>query len=140
MTSYREARERVVEMDKECLVGLGRSDITVIEYIPPHGFYLALFMTVSATLIAFSTRSIFEEGGYVSALVPGAFLRFCWIIQPFVFYPMLVIHGAEAYHMARGRLTKHSVNVRSRIWWQWLGSTFIEGVGSFDRQVGSMKV
>ena len=32
MTSYREARERVVEMDKECVSALGRSDITISQY------------------------------------------------------------------------------------------------------------
>jgi len=133
MTSYREARERVVEMDKECVGGLGRSDITVMEYIPPHGPYLIGFVVVSVTFIAFSMRSNFEKGGYIAAVVPSGFASFCWTIQPFVLYPMLVIHLVEAYHMARGRLTKHSVNIRSGVWWQWLGSTFIEGVGSFNR-------
>lgn len=134
MTSYREARERVVEMDKECLAGLGRSDITVTKYISPHGAYLVSFVVISITFIAYSTRANFEDGGYLAAIVPSVFARFSRTIQPFVFYPMLAIHSAEAYHMARGRLAKHSVNVRSKVWWQWLGTTFIEGVGSFSRQ------
>jgi hypothetical protein len=35
--------------------------------------------------------------------------------------------------MATGRLRKHSVNMQTGVWWQWLGSTFIEGFGSFKR-------
>lgn len=135
MTSYREARERVVEMDKECLAGLKRSSVTVSEYIPPHGLYLVLFVVVSVTFVAFSTRTNFERGGYVAAVVPNAFASFCWTIQPFILYPMMLIHAAETYHMATGRLRKHSVNMRSKVWWQWLATTFIEGVGSYNRQV-----
>lgn len=133
MTSYREARERVVEMDKECLAGLNRSDITVNEFLPAHGPYLAGFIVVTVTFIAFSTRRNFDRDGYVAAVVPSGFSQFFWTIQPFVLYPMLVIHILESFHMATGRLRKHNVNVRSKIWWQWLGTTFIEGVGSFNR-------
>ena len=133
MTSYREARERVVQMDKDCLAGLNRSDITVKEYIPPSGLYLMSFIIISTTFLAFSSRSNFKAGGLLATILPSAFARFCWTIQPFVLYPMLVIHSLEAYHMATGRLRKHSVNMQTGVWWQWLGSTFIEGFGSFRR-------
>lgn len=133
LTSFREVRERVVQMDKDCLAGLSRSDITVQEFVPSHGPYLALFLTVTATFVAFSTRANFESGGLVAAFVPKAFAHFCWTIQPFVFYPMVLIHGCEAYYMATGRLRRHSVNMRSKTWWQWVGTTFIEGVGAFNR-------
>ncbi|KAL1305124.1 hypothetical protein AAFC00_002051 [Neodothiora populina] len=133
LTSYREARERVVQMDKDCLVALNRSNITVKKYIPPHGRYAILFAIVTITFAAFSMRSNFSPDGYVATYIHAGFARFCWAVQPLVMYGMLVIHSSEAYHMATGRLRKHSVNMRSKIWWQWLYSTFIEGVGSFDR-------
>lgn len=120
-------------MDKDCLEGLNRSEITVKEYIPPHGAYLALFILVATTFVVFSRRSNFEAGGYVAAVVPSAFARFCWKVQPYVLYGMMVIHAAETYHMATGRLRKHSVNMRSKAWWQWMGTCFIEGVGSYKR-------
>ena len=133
MTSFREARERVVEMDKECVAALGRSDITVKEFIPPYGFYLASFVVICVTLVSFSMRSNFAAEGTIAQFVPEGFRRFCWAIQPFLFYPMVILHAAEMVTMGRGRLVKHNVNMRNPIYWQWLGTTFIEGIGSFNR-------
>ncbi|KAH0125964.1 hypothetical protein KCU67_g17526, partial [Aureobasidium melanogenum] len=66
-------------------------------------------------------------------MVPNSFARFCWTIQPFIWYGMLAIHGAETWYMARGRLRKHNINIRSRVWWLWTATTFIEGVGAYNR-------
>lgn len=88
MTSYREARERVVQMDRECVAGLKRSDITVKKYIPPHGHYWILFVVVTVTLTAFSMRGNFAPDGYLAIYVHGGFARFCWRVQPLVFYGM----------------------------------------------------
>ncbi|KAH0060422.1 hypothetical protein KCU96_g20762, partial [Aureobasidium melanogenum] len=57
MSSFREARERLVQMDKECIEALDRSDITIKEFIAPTGLYLVLFVIVSTTLVAFRTRT-----------------------------------------------------------------------------------
>lgn len=135
MGSFREARERLVQMDKDCLQALGRSDITIKEFVAPTGPYLVGFVVVLTTFLAFSFRGNFEAGSIISAVLPTRFARFCWTIQPFVLYPMLVIHSVESWHMARGRLRKHNVNVRDRVWWLWMGTTFIEGVGSYNRLV-----
>ncbi|KAI4719280.1 hypothetical protein E4T48_04450 [Aureobasidium sp. EXF-10727] len=133
MTSFREARERLVQMDKECVEALGRSDITVKEFLAPTGVYLVSFIVISATFVAFRSRGNFEAGSAIAAVVPGAFARFCWTIQPFIWYGMLSIHSLETWHMARGRLRKHNVNIRSRVWWSWMATTFIEGVGAYNR-------
>lgn len=133
MTSFRDARERLVQMDRECLKALDRSDITIKEYLAPTGWYLALFILVSTVFVAFRTRGNFEAGSIIAAIVPGSFARFCWTIQPFIWYGMLAIHGAETYHMSNGRLKKHNVNIRSQVWWLWMGTTFIEGVGAYNR-------
>ncbi|KAG9965685.1 hypothetical protein KCU61_g1292, partial [Aureobasidium melanogenum] len=133
MSSFREARERLVQMDKECIEALDRSDITIKEFIAPTGLYLVLFVIVSTTLAAFRTRTNFESGSFISAMVPNSFARFCWTIQPLIWYGMLAIHGAETWYMARGRLRKHNINIRSRVWWLWTATTFIEGVGAYNR-------
>lgn len=135
MASFREGRERLVQMDKECREALDRSDITVKDFLPATGIYLASFVLISAVFLAFGLRSNFEEGSVLSALLPRSFARFCWTVQPFVFYGMLAIHSAETWHMSRGRLRKHNVNIRSRVWWLWMATTFIEGVGSYNRLV-----
>ena len=140
MTSYREARERLVDMDKQCVHALGRSDITVREYTVPRGFYLALFITVCVTLVAFSRKDNFAPGGLIASLVPDAFRRFCSTIQPFLFYGMLALHGAEAVHMGRGRLSKHNVNIRAPVYWLWTADCFVEGVGAYHRSVRNAKI
>jgi hypothetical protein len=140
MASFREARERLVQMDKECIQALDRSDITVKEFQPATGIHLAVFVLVSTTFLAFGSRSNFEQGSLVSAFLTRSFADFCCSIQPLVLYPMLAIHSAEAWHMSRGRLRRHSVNVRSRVWWLWMATTFIEGVGSFNRLVLSCRL
>ncbi|KAF2157788.1 hypothetical protein K461DRAFT_274018 [Myriangium duriaei CBS 260.36] len=131
MSSFRDARERLVVMDKECVAALGRSDITVREWVVPRGVFLALFIIVSTTFIAFSLRSNFAPSGIFAPFLPSFFRRFCHAIQPVVFYGMLAIHASEAVYMARGRLRKHNVNVRSAVYWQWVGDAFIEGFGAF---------
>lgn len=133
MASFREARERLVAMDKECVAALDRSDITIREWQPPYGWYLALFVTVSVTFLAFSTRSNFAPNSLFAAFLPDFFRKFCYAIQPYLLVFLLVVHGAETFTMASGRLKRHNVNIRTLIYWQWVGDTFIEGVGAFNR-------
>lgn len=126
MTSYREARERVVELDKECRKALGHSDVTVKQYIPPNTpMYMTEIAIISATFLAYSQRWWFAAGGPVGHIWP-AFARFSWAIQPWVIGLMVLIHGTEAVHFASSRLLHHSVNPRSRVFWLWAASFFIE--------------
>ncbi|SMR44715.1 unnamed protein product [Zymoseptoria tritici ST99CH_1A5] len=133
MKSYREARERVVQLDKECCQQLNRSDVTVKEYRSPQGFDALVFMVVSATLLAYSQRWWFEKGQVVEAILGSSFARFSWTIQPWLFWFMVALHGAETIYFASAQLSKHSVSARSRIWWLWTGSVFIEGVFAMKR-------
>lgn len=135
MTSYREARDRVVEMDKECVSALGRSDITVKEFLLPYGWHTAEFILVSAVFIGFSMRSNFAPGSILSHYLPLRLLYFCWKIQPSLLTFMLIVHGWETINFASSRLRKHNVKIRSRIYWLWIGTTFIEGISSFKRSV-----
>ena len=133
MSSYREARERAVAMDKESLEGLDKSDITVKEFVPPRGLWILEPLIVAAAFAAYSQRWWFGHGQVVEQYLGSSFAAFCWTIQPWLIFAMLAIHCTEAFWMASKYLRKHSVNVREVIWWQWVFCGFIEGIPSFLR-------
>ncbi|KXT14492.1 hypothetical protein AC579_9575 [Pseudocercospora musae] len=133
MSSYREARERVVELDQECRKALNQSDVTVTQFLPPTGLYALEFLLISATFLAYSRRSWFATGHIVEIVLGPSFAAFSWSIQPWLIGSMLAIHAFEAIYFARNRLRKHSVNVRSPIWWLFMASCFIEGQFLFKR-------
>ena len=136
LTTWSEIRPRVVAMDAEAIDALGRSPITVKKYERPHGFMLVVFVAAFFTYFGFSRRANFEPGSLLfdSILrhVPQ-FANFCWLVQPIVFYPMLILHTGEAIYMAWSRLSKHTVPFGGPLWLSWICSTFIEGYGSFIR-------
>ena len=133
MESLREARERVVEMDKECRDALGKSDITVKEFAPPTGIYALEFAIVAATFLSYSRRYWFEKGQVVERLLGPAFARFSWTIQPWLIVFMVGLHTAEVIYFIRNHLREHSVNIRSLLWWKWVATTFVEGQFAFKR-------
>lgn len=137
MKSFADARARLEEMDQAALKALGRSEMTVKTYVPPLGFMLVVFVACCATYLAFSRRENFLPGavvyeGLMLGYVPG-FARFCYGIQPVLMGLMVSLHAGEAGWMAWERLGRHSVDVGSGLWWAWVGSTFIEGMGAFVR-------
>lgn len=136
MTSWSEARPRVVAIDAEAVKGLGRSSVTVKRYKGPRGWMTVVMVVCVLTFVAFARRGNFLPGSllYDGLLryVPG-FAKFCWMVQPLVFYPMLAGHAVEAVHMERSRLRKHTVRMFSRTWWMWVISNFVEGLGAFVR-------
>lgn len=134
MTSYREARERVVELDKECRRSLGHSDVTVRSYLPPTGLYYSIgFAIIAATFIGYSQRWWFAEEGPVEQYIGSSFAAFSWRIQPYLLAGMLVIHSGEMIYFASRKLTTHSVSVRTSTFWLWVFSSFIEGQLAFKR-------
>ena len=136
LAHWPEVRERVVAMDQEALRGLNRSSITVREYRRPRGFLAVVFVASANTMVWFSQCSNFLPGSflyeYILKHVPN-FARFCYGIQPYVFYPTLAIHISEALWMERSRLRKFNVPRFSKLRWHWLSSNFIEGAGAFVR-------
>lgn len=137
MKSLREARDRLVQMDKDSLQSLGRSDIPLTTFLPPyqHPGHLFNFTTCIATYAAFASRANFTSGSllYDSLLfrAPG-FASFCWSIQPYLFWIMVGIHAFEGLLMMR-KLARHGVDPLQGIWWMWVGSCFVEGAPSFWR-------
>jgi len=137
MTSWADARPRVVAMGQEAVAALKKSSITVKRYKPPRSYMTAIMAASALTFILFSRRANFLPGSLLYNLLllnhmPN-FANFCWKIQPLVIYPMLVLHSAEAAHMQRSRLEKHTVRIFGWVWWAWMGSAFVEGFTSFWR-------
>ena len=133
MTSFREARERVVEMDKECLKGLDKSDITITEFAPPVGLYAPVFFIIAATFLSYSQRWWFDKDRIVERYTGALFARFSFVIQPWLISFMVCLHASEAVFFARNYLRRHSINVRSPVWWLWVATTFVEGQFAFKR-------
>ena len=136
MTSWAEARPRAVAMDTEAVKGLGRSSVTVKRYKGPRGWMTAVMVISALTMLAFVRRGNFVPGsllydGLLSS-VPG-FAKFCWTVQPLIFFVMPTAHVAEAVYMERSRLRKHTVRMFSRTWWMWMVSNSVEGAGAFVR-------
>ena len=130
LSSWAEARARLVEMDGESCRGLGCSDVTVKRYAPPKGFMLVNFALFAWANVTFSTRSNFLAGSLYHSILfkhmPGV-ARFCHTIQPFVIVFLLVPHVGEAIYLARMRMEKHTVPIFSLLWWKWFISIAIEG-------------
>lgn len=135
MQSWREARERLVQMDKNCLDGLGRSDITVKQYTRPRGAHAVIFVVCALTYVLVSRWANALPGSFIYDHVlsysPG-FAGFVAQVQPAVLALMIGIHVVEASIMAR-RLQRHNVAQLSGLWWQWVASCFIEGFGALQR-------
>lgn len=120
-------------MDRQCLQALGKSDITVKEFVPPTGLYALVFAIIAATFLSYSRRHWFEEGQIVERLLGSRFAAFSWTIQPWLITFMVGLHSAELLYFIPTRLRKHSVNVRTFIWWKWAAFTFVEGQFAFKR-------
>lgn len=140
MRALREARERLVQLDKDALQVLGRSDITITKYIPPWapGLSFIHFVNFTACLltwIAFSRKANFQPGSYLHdnllSSIPR-FSEFCLAIQPVLLPLMFVIHAVETFFMAK-KLHRHGTSPLNRVWWAWIGSAFNEGWTSFLR-------
>lgn len=136
MTSWADARGKLVALDAAATAGLKRSNITVKKYVKPTGFMAVIFFLVVITFALFSRPANFEPGSwlydYVWVYIPG-FARSRHRMQPLALFFMFGIHGVEAVWMITSRLRKHTVPTFSRLWCAWVLSCFFEGTGSFVR-------
>ncbi|KAH7392635.1 integral membrane protein-like protein [Pyrenochaeta sp. MPI-SDFR-AT-0127] len=140
MKSLREARERLVQMDKDTLQALGRSDISIQEYIPPTA-KLGHLLNFTQCLLAYlllPRPANFRPGSLLYDTVLFRYppfanfnAQFGWI----VFAVMLPIHLFETHLMVK-KLTRHGRGLADGVWWKWVGSTFVEGVTAFWRLDG----
>ena len=152
MDSYGEARGRMVAMHRECLRGLGESDVVIGTWTPPTKPLHVFFFCVCALIFTtFPWRENFlgpgegEGGGgwawmvwSLGGRVPGL-AGLCWRVQPFMTPFMVVVHGTELSWMLWSRLRKYRVPVLSAVWCLWVVDTFIEGFGCFERFDGLVR-
>jgi len=137
MKSLREARERLVQLDKDALQALGRDDIPITSYVPPYVKLGHLYNFTQCLLcyIFLPWPSNFKPGSLLYDnllfMVPS-FASFVAGICRLVFIIMLPIHLAEAALMAK-KLSKHGLTPLDKVWWLWTGSCFVEGFTSFWR-------
>ncbi|ELR07701.1 hypothetical protein VC83_03749 [Pseudogymnoascus destructans] len=62
---------------------------------------------------------------------PGGAVHYLWLQEKIVI-PVIAIHGVETAIMAY-RLAGAGVGAGSGLWWKWIASCLIEGVGSHQR-------
>ncbi|KAI9847378.1 MAG: hypothetical protein M1837_002566 [Sclerophora amabilis] len=136
LQSWSDVRPRVVKMDEDAMTGLGRSDITIREYKAPKGFHAVVFALVVLTVILNSRRQNFLPGSYLYDKIlhhfPGT-TEFLRMLQAPILFIIFVVHISEATWFDRSRLVKHNIPRLSRLWWTWIISNLVEGVGSFQR-------
>ena len=136
MTSWSEARPRVVAMDAEAVAGLKRSNITIKEYEKPTWFTSLVIFIVIVNLIVFPRRKNFLPGSlvydYALVYVPE-FARFCLRVRPTVLSLIIGLHSAETWYMHTSKLRKHTVPTFSILWWKWMVSVLLEGYGALSR-------
>lgn len=133
MKSLSDARERLSEMDRECRQALGRSDITVKEFVPPTGWYAPIFVIIADTFLGYSQRWWFQKGQVVERVLGPGFAKFSWTIQPWLIWGMVGLHAAEVIYFVPVHLTRHNIHMRSRLWWVWVATIFIEGQFAMKR-------
>ncbi|KZM18840.1 uncharacterized protein EKO05_0006537 [Ascochyta rabiei] len=137
MHSLREARERVVQMDKDALQILDRSDITVSRYIPPyvHLGHLVNFTQCLLVYLLLPRAANFRPGSllYDNLLfMAPPFARFVLQVRCIVLPIMLAIHVYETTLMAN-KVRRHGLSPADAPWWLWVASSFVEGITSFWR-------
>lgn len=137
MKSLREARERVVQLDKDALQRLGRSDITITKYVPPYDNLLSLFNFSLCLLVyaVFSRAAHLKAGSFLYDTLLyhfSGFANFCLTIRSLLLVIMVGIHVTETVFMAK-KLRTHGLTPLDGLWWAWVGSCFVEGKTSFMR-------
>jgi hypothetical protein len=146
MKSLADARVRLVDMAQRAREKLGISDIRIERFEGPQrrgggifSFVGVAFYFVSAVALKLG---VLRPGTRAWALIDrgypfGGAEGFAWLTNAIVI-PVLVIHLAEAYWIARSRLAKHGVETGSVLWVGWVLVTFFEGYPAmrrFDRLV-----
>ncbi|KAF1836009.1 integral membrane protein-like protein [Decorospora gaudefroyi] len=137
MKALREARERLVQMDKDALRTLGRDDISITGFVPAYSrpSHLWNFTQCLLSLIFLPQPTVWQPGsllyGNILYLVPwfanfGA--RYGW----FLWLLMVPIHLTEGVIMAR-KLGRHGCTFLDAVWWKWMGTCVVEGFTSFAR-------
>ncbi|KAI0403467.1 hypothetical protein F4802DRAFT_599065 [Xylaria palmicola] len=150
MGSLADARVRMVDMAARARSSLGLSDVRVDRFVRPRGGGLASFLGVGfyfASALALAL-GLLRPGTAAWALLDrhfpagsgggGGAATFAWLVRR-LFVPVVLIHTAEAWWMARSRLARHGVEAGSALWFKWVLETFVEGYPAFRRFDGLVR-
>jgi hypothetical protein len=142
MKALREARERVVQLDKEALQVLDRSGIAIDKYVLPtakFGHLLNFTQCIFAYLLL-PFPSNWQPGSFLYDAVLYRVPWFANLVAQIGWWVvvgiMLPVHSTEAGFMARRLRKKHGLTPLDAMWWAWTASCFVEGVTSMWRLNG----
>lgn len=137
MTSFNEARGRLVALHKDSLQKLGRPEVTLTEYRAPRGHQVVIFALCAFTYVSCFSRENLLPGSFVYENLGYKFLpdfaHFVYNIQPLLFPAILGIHIFESALLAILKLKPHGVPFLSGLWFAWVASCMVEGFGTFQR-------
>ena len=150
LKSFGEVRERLVAMHETCIKELDVDGVVLDRFVSPNRWWqIGLFTICSVVFTTLPFRSlikpethsviskIYSLGGYAPWLA-----NFAYTVAPLTLTIMCMIHGYEAWTMARTRMRRYEVEMFNWVWWCWVGDAFIEGIGAFvrvDETVAAMK-
>lgn len=141
LSSWADARPRVIAMDVAAREALGLSDVYITEYATPRGFDYVPFLGVVFYFVCATGLPWVVPGSLPWAVLetvfPGGPEWFRWTVKT-IFWPVMGIHIAEAVWVDQSRLQKHGVARWSWLWWAWTSGIFFEGVtawGRLDRMI-----
>jgi hypothetical protein len=137
LKSLREARERLVQIDKDSTQSLGRSDIRITQFIPCYVKlgHLLNFSQCMLTYLLLPRAANFKPGSLLFDNLLyrfPAFANFVLAVRLYIVVVMVGIHVFESGLMIK-KLRKHGVTPFERVWWMWVGTSFVEGITSFWR-------
>ncbi|KAI1125719.1 hypothetical protein F5Y10DRAFT_225064 [Nemania abortiva] len=138
MKSFADARVRLVDMAAQAQEKLGLSDLRVTRFLVPEGTGLVSFAGVSLYLVCAVAVTLgrVKPGSTIWELIdpyfPYGAAGFVWLVKT-IALPVVAIHTAEAWWMARSRLAKYGVETGSALWFLWVMETFLEGYPTFVR-------
>jgi len=127
-----DARDRLVSMDRAAKTALHRDAVVLARYERPRGAEAAVFLLCAATFVLLHSRANLAPGSALAVRVPRV-AAWLYTLRPWVFWPMLAAHALEAATMHRTRMRRFNVPSGGRVWWAWVASCFVEGVGAFWR-------
>ena len=121
--------------------------VVVREYRPPQGADWIAFFGVAGYYLCYAVirAGLVEEGGLLWEglwwFPGGGAVGFRWLVETMV-VPVVAIHVAEMGWFDWKRSSRYGVRRWSRVWFLWMGSVFLEGVGAqwrFDGVVRGLK-
>lgn len=141
LTSYAQARERVVAMHKDCLAALDLSETKVEKFVWPNKLWqwglhlLAFWCLISFGLLRADVRDASTVAGRVWSLggLAPSFARFAAKIGLPVVVGMVAIHIGEATYFDMGRARRHGLRRGTKPWWSWTICVLNAGVAGLTR-------